>query len=68
MPLIEYHCDMCDESSERIVKFTEADSQRCNRPSCRAPLRRNKITAASLRFKGNGWDTKHPIGDKKDRA
>jgi len=58
MPTYTYHCDVCDEPFERILRMSQSkDPQEC--PECGEGPARKTIAAVSFILKGDGWAGKN---------
>ena len=53
MPIYEYECRSCGETTEVIQKFSDPALTDC--PSCGAPELSKLVSAAGFRLSGGGW-------------
>jgi len=53
MPIYEYQCEDCGETTEALQKMSEDPLKEC--PSCHKLALKKKISAAGFRLKGGGW-------------
>ncbi len=53
MPLYEYHCTFCHESSEILQKISDAPEKTC--PHCHKDGLEKQISSTSFQLKGGGW-------------
>jgi putative FmdB family regulatory protein len=70
MPIYEYVCERCGESTEAIQRLADPPLTEC--PKCGGRLRK-KVSAPAFQFKGSGWYVtdyarKGNGGGKKDDA
>ena len=67
MPMYEYQCEQCFETTEAIQKFNKSPLIDC--PSCEAPSLKKLVSAPSFRLKGGGWyETDFKSRSKKNLA
>lgn len=67
MPIYEYLCQACGETTEALQKLSDAPLTRC--PACGAEALKKKVSAAAFRLKGGGWyETDFKTGGKKNLA
>ena len=67
MPLYEYTCGACGESTEMLQKFSDAPATDC--PACGAAALVKGISAPGFRLAGSGWyETDFKTGTKKNLA
>jgi putative FmdB family regulatory protein len=52
MPIYEYVCERCGESTEAIQRLADPPLTECSK--CGGPLRK-KVSAPAFQFKGSGW-------------
>ena len=52
MPLYEYQCRKCRETTEVLQKTKDKPLEKC--PKCGGPVVK-LISSAAIQFKGNGW-------------
>jgi putative FmdB family regulatory protein len=52
MPIYEYLCERCGETTEAIQRHGDPPPAEC--PKCGGPLRK-KMSAPAFQFKGSGW-------------
>lgn len=52
MPIYEYVCERCEESTEALQRIGDPPLTEC--PKCGGPLRK-KVSAPAFQFKGSGW-------------
>jgi putative FmdB family regulatory protein len=52
MPLYEYQCESCEQTIERIQKFSDPPLETC--PSCGGTLKK-LLSSPAFQFKGTGW-------------
>jgi putative FmdB family regulatory protein len=52
MPIYEYVCERCGESTEAIQRLADPPLTEC--PKCGGRLRK-KVSAPAFQFKGSGW-------------
>ncbi len=62
MPIYEYECRACGESTEVIQKFSDAPLTDC--PACGAAALTKLVSAAAFRLSGGGW---YETDFKKDK-
>jgi putative FmdB family regulatory protein len=68
MPLYEYICERCGETTETLQRHGDPPPPEC--PKCGGPLRK-KMSAPAFQFKGSGWyvtDYARKGGDKGGEA
>lgn len=53
MPLYEYHCTACGESTELLQKHSDDPATTC--PHCHKDNLVKQISSTSFQLKGNGW-------------
>ncbi|MCX7120638.1 MAG: zinc ribbon domain-containing protein [Gammaproteobacteria bacterium] len=53
MPLYEYHCTNCNESTELLQKMSDEPAKTC--PHCHKDDLVKQISSSSFQLKGNGW-------------
>jgi putative FmdB family regulatory protein len=64
MPIYEYVCDACGESTEALRKISDPPLEIC--PACGKAALRKKVSAAAFRLKGGGWyETDFKKSEKK---
>ena len=72
MPLYEYRCDECGETTEILQKFSDKPATQC--PFCSKPGLKKQISAAGFQLKGTGWyvtdfrDGKKPSKPTEDKS
>lgn len=65
MPIYEYECRGCGETTEVIQKFSDPALTDC--PSCGAPELSKRVSAAGFRLGGGGWyETDFKKGGKRN--
>lgn len=52
MPIYEYQCDKCGETTEVLQKFSDAPISKC--PSCGSQMHK-LMSMNSFQLKGSGW-------------
>ena len=52
MPLYEYQCKNCRETTEVLQKAKDKPLDKC--PKCGGPVVK-RISSSAIQFKGNGW-------------
>jgi putative FmdB family regulatory protein len=52
MPIYEYECQQCHQTTEAMQKFSDPPLTEC--PSCSGPLKK-MISQSSFHLKGTGW-------------
>ncbi len=52
MPLYEYQCKSCGETTEVLQKAKDKPLEKC--PKCGGPVFK-RISSPAIKFKGNGW-------------
>ncbi|OGT45486.1 MAG: hypothetical protein A3E82_03590 [Gammaproteobacteria bacterium RIFCSPHIGHO2_12_FULL_38_11] len=53
MPLYEYHCTNCNESTELLQKLSDEPKKIC--PHCHQASLVKQISSTHFQLKGNGW-------------
>lgn len=67
MPIYDYVCQACGESSEIMHKISDPPETDC--PECGKPALTKQISAAGFRLSGGGWyETDFKSGNKKNLA
>ncbi len=67
MPIYEYVCLACGETSEILQKLSDPDEKKC--PLCGKLKLTRQISAAGFRLKGAGWyETDFKSDNKKNLA
>ncbi|PTU32009.1 FmdB family zinc ribbon protein [Stenotrophobium rhamnosiphilum] len=67
MPIYEYVCRACGETSEILQKLSEPDEKKC--PLCGKLKLTRQVSAAGFRLKGAGWyETDFKSDNKKNLA
>lgn len=67
MPIYEYVCGACGETSEILQKLSDPDERKC--PVCGKLKLRRQVSAAGFRLKGAGWyETDFKSDNKKNLA
>ncbi len=61
MPIYEYQCDACGETTEVMQKFSDAPLSEC--PSCGGPMHK-LMSMNSFQLKGSGWYVTDYAGKK----
>ena len=52
MPIYEYQCKKCRETTEVLQKAKDKPLEKC--PKCGGPVAK-RISSPAIQFKGNGW-------------
>jgi putative FmdB family regulatory protein len=52
MPIYEYQCKKCHETTEVLQKAKDKPLEKC--PKCGGPVAK-RISSPAIQFKGNGW-------------
>ncbi len=65
MPIYEYECQACGETSEAIQKFSDAPLTTCGR--CGGALKK-LVSQSSFHLKGTGWYVTDYAGKKAGSA
>ena len=68
MPIYEYVCEQCEQSTEAIQRLNDPPLAEC--PKCGGRLRK-KLSAPAFQFKGSGWyatDYARKGGDSADKS
>ena len=68
MPIYEYHCDQCGETTEMLQKFSDDPLTVC--PACGGHVEK-LMSMNSFKLKGSGWyvtDYAGKSGQKPDEA
>jgi putative FmdB family regulatory protein len=67
MPIYEYVCRACGETSEILQKISDPDEKKC--PLCGKLKLTRQVSAAGFRLKGAGWyETDFKSDNKKNLA
>lgn len=67
MPIYEYVCRACGETSEILQKLSDPDEKKC--PLCGKLKLARQVSAAGFRLKGAGWyETDFKSDNKKNLA
>lgn len=67
MPIYEYQCTSCGETTEALQKLSDPLLTDC--PACGKAALKKKVSAAAFRLKGGGWyETDFKSGNKKNIA
>ena len=67
MPIYEYVCRACGETSEILQKLSDPDERKC--PVCGKLKLTRQVSAAGFRLKGAGWyETDFKSDNKKNLA
>ena len=67
MPIYEYVCRACGETSEILQKLSDPDEKKC--PVCGKLQLTRQVSAAGFRLKGAGWyETDFKSDNKKNLA
>lgn len=67
MPIYEYQCQACGDTTEALQKLSDALLVNC--PKCGEPALKKKVSAPTFRLKGGGWyETDFKTGGKKNLA
>ena len=67
MPIYEYVCRACGETSEILQKLSDPDERKC--PACGKLKLTRQVSAAGFRLKGAGWyETDFKSDNKKNLA
>ena len=67
MPIYEYVCRACGETSEILQKLSDPDEKKC--PLCGKLKLTRQVSAAGFRLKGAGWyETDFKSDNKKNLA
>lgn len=67
MPIYEYVCRACGETSEILQKLSDPDEKKC--PVCGKLKLARQVSAAGFRLKGAGWyETDFKSDNKKNLA
>jgi putative FmdB family regulatory protein len=67
MPIYEYQCEACGETTEALQKISDPPLSDC--PHCGKAALRKKISAAAFRLKGGGWyETDFKTAGRKNLA
>ncbi len=67
MPIYEYVCRACGETSEILQKLSDPDEKKC--PVCGKLKLTRQVSAAGFRLKGAGWyETDFKSDNKKNLA
>lgn len=67
MPIYEYVCRACGETSEILQKLSDPDERKC--PVCGKLKLMRQVSAAGFRLKGAGWyETDFKSDNKKNLA
>ncbi len=61
MPIYEYQCDACGETTEVLQKFSDAPLSEC--PACGGPMHK-LMSMNSFQLKGSGWYVTDYAGKK----
>ena len=61
MPIYEYQCENCGETTEVLQKFSDAPLSEC--PNCRGTVSK-LMSMNSFQLKGNGWYVTDYAGKK----
>lgn len=65
MPIYEYLCQACGETSEVLRKVSDPPLELC--PLCGEAALKKKVSAAAFRLKGGGWyETDFKTSNKKN--
>ena len=69
MPLYEYRCTHCNQSTELLQKMSDEPAKTC--PHCHKDQLVKQVSSPSFQLKGNGWyvtdfkDQKKPASSEK---
>lgn len=61
MPIYEYQCEKCGETTEALQKFSDAPLSQC--PGCGGPVSK-LMSMNSFQLKGSGWYVTDYAGKK----
>jgi len=65
MPIYEYQCEKCGETTEVLQKFSDAPLNQC--PGCGGQVSK-LMSMTSFQLKGSGWYVTDYAGKKGDAA